>query len=228
MADEHPLSVNERLAALGLTLPPVPTPVGRFQLGRIDGDLLYLSGQGPVLEFGPTRHRQGRTRRDRRSRPSPRDAHWPGAARRRRDDARRSLASDRDREADRFRQRHGRFRAAPFRYRRMFGTSASGSWRSRTTCAICDRSRFPAGWNYSGDRGDRANFAAGLAAARYSRLGTVRLSAAAPPVTSAAKARLSERRSPPGSKATMKREVSPQSDRRTARIRPSRTHRTAA
>jgi enamine deaminase RidA (YjgF/YER057c/UK114 family) len=46
------LSINERLAELGLTLPPVPTPVGRFQLGRIDGDLLYLSGQGPVLESG--------------------------------------------------------------------------------------------------------------------------------------------------------------------------------
>jgi len=41
-----------RLAALGLTLPPVPAPLGRFRAGRVAGGLLFLSGQGPVLEDG--------------------------------------------------------------------------------------------------------------------------------------------------------------------------------
>ena len=41
-----------RLAALGLNLPEVPAPVGRFRLGRIEGRLLFLSGQGPLLDDG--------------------------------------------------------------------------------------------------------------------------------------------------------------------------------
>ncbi|MCY4242735.1 MAG: RidA family protein [Rhodobacter sp.] len=41
-----------RLARMGLALPRVPTPVGNFDLGSIDGTTLYLSGQGPVLENG--------------------------------------------------------------------------------------------------------------------------------------------------------------------------------
>jgi enamine deaminase RidA (YjgF/YER057c/UK114 family) len=41
-----------RLAALELTLPPVPPPVGRFTAGRVEGGLLFLSGQGPLLEDG--------------------------------------------------------------------------------------------------------------------------------------------------------------------------------
>lgn len=41
-----------RLAALGLTLPDVPVPVGMFCLGRIEGGLLFLSGQGPLMADG--------------------------------------------------------------------------------------------------------------------------------------------------------------------------------
>jgi len=37
---------------LGLRLPPAPEPVGRFRLGEVAGGLLYLSGQGPVLDDG--------------------------------------------------------------------------------------------------------------------------------------------------------------------------------
>lgn len=37
---------------MGLSLPSVPAPVGLFRLGRIEGDLLFLSGQGPILESG--------------------------------------------------------------------------------------------------------------------------------------------------------------------------------
>jgi enamine deaminase RidA (YjgF/YER057c/UK114 family) len=53
MADTRQGSYIEgRLAALGLTLPRVPKPVGMFQLGQIEGNLLFLSGQGPVLPDG--------------------------------------------------------------------------------------------------------------------------------------------------------------------------------
>ncbi len=49
---EHEPSPEARLAAMGLSLPPVPAPVGNFDLGSIDGTTLYLSGQGPLLENG--------------------------------------------------------------------------------------------------------------------------------------------------------------------------------
>lgn len=53
MADtERSQSIEARLAACGLHLPEVPQPVGLFQLGRIEGNLLFLSGQGPVLPDG--------------------------------------------------------------------------------------------------------------------------------------------------------------------------------
>jgi enamine deaminase RidA (YjgF/YER057c/UK114 family) len=45
-------TIEDRVAALGLVLPVVPNPVGLFQLGRIEGNLLFLSGQGPVLPDG--------------------------------------------------------------------------------------------------------------------------------------------------------------------------------
>jgi len=37
----------DRLRALGLALPPPPTPVGSYVPFALDGDRLYLSGQGP-------------------------------------------------------------------------------------------------------------------------------------------------------------------------------------
>ena len=51
-APDRPPVAEERLAAMGLTLPSVPTPVGNFDLGSVDGTTLYLSGQGPILENG--------------------------------------------------------------------------------------------------------------------------------------------------------------------------------
>jgi hypothetical protein len=44
MADETP---EQRLAALGLTLPPVPKPMGSYVPWRREGDMLWTSGQGP-------------------------------------------------------------------------------------------------------------------------------------------------------------------------------------
>jgi len=53
MADKRDRATAEdRLYALGLVLPSVPEPVGRFRLGRVEGSLLFLSGQGPVMEDG--------------------------------------------------------------------------------------------------------------------------------------------------------------------------------
>ena len=45
-------SVETRLRELGFDLPPVPDPIGSFELGVIDGHRLILSGQGPLMEDG--------------------------------------------------------------------------------------------------------------------------------------------------------------------------------
>jgi enamine deaminase RidA (YjgF/YER057c/UK114 family) len=42
----------ERLRALNLTLPQLPTPIGKFVHGVEHNGLLYLSGQGPLLDDG--------------------------------------------------------------------------------------------------------------------------------------------------------------------------------
>ncbi|MFT3704230.1 MAG: RidA family protein [Agriterribacter sp.] len=44
------LTPEERLTALGLVLPPAPKPMGVYKPSLIDGNHLYLSGHGPVLE----------------------------------------------------------------------------------------------------------------------------------------------------------------------------------
>jgi enamine deaminase RidA (YjgF/YER057c/UK114 family) len=41
-----------RLAELGLTLPELPRPIGNFATHVREGDLIYLSGQGPTHEDG--------------------------------------------------------------------------------------------------------------------------------------------------------------------------------
>lgn len=49
-------SPYERLAALGITLPPAPEPVANFTTHVIEGNLLFLSGQGPTERDG-TQHK---------------------------------------------------------------------------------------------------------------------------------------------------------------------------
>ena len=39
---------EQRLAALGLELPPAPEPAGVYKPCLIDGNKLYVSGHGPV------------------------------------------------------------------------------------------------------------------------------------------------------------------------------------
>lgn len=43
---------EERLARLGLVLPKAHAPIGNFRNVRRHGDLLYVSGQGPVTPEG--------------------------------------------------------------------------------------------------------------------------------------------------------------------------------
>ena len=45
--------VEERLAALGLTLPPAPSPVGNYKAGIIRGSIGSLSGQFPIQNGKP-------------------------------------------------------------------------------------------------------------------------------------------------------------------------------
>jgi enamine deaminase RidA (YjgF/YER057c/UK114 family) len=41
------MTATERFAALGLTLPPTPAPLGNYVPFRLAGNLLFLSGVGP-------------------------------------------------------------------------------------------------------------------------------------------------------------------------------------
>jgi enamine deaminase RidA (YjgF/YER057c/UK114 family) len=41
------MSAEEKLAQLGLTLPAIPTPLGTYVPFKRDGNVIYLSGQGP-------------------------------------------------------------------------------------------------------------------------------------------------------------------------------------
>lgn len=43
---------EKQLQSLGLILPELPPPVGNFTPFALHGDLLFLSGQGPLLEDG--------------------------------------------------------------------------------------------------------------------------------------------------------------------------------
>lgn len=45
---QEQLSAEENFAALRLTLPPAPTPLGVYKPCLIDGKYLYVSGHGPV------------------------------------------------------------------------------------------------------------------------------------------------------------------------------------
>ncbi|WP_284178858.1 RidA family protein [Rhabdaerophilum sp. SD176] len=56
------MTPEQRLASLGLVLPPVPVPVANYVPYRFAGNLLYLSGQGPKRPDGT--YRAGRLGRD--------------------------------------------------------------------------------------------------------------------------------------------------------------------
>lgn len=47
------MNVDDRLAALGLTLPTAPSPVGNYQRAIVHGGVGYLSGQLPLRDGRP-------------------------------------------------------------------------------------------------------------------------------------------------------------------------------
>ncbi len=49
------MTPDEKLAALGLTLPPPPSPLANYVPIRRDGNTVYLAGQGPRLPDGSMR-----------------------------------------------------------------------------------------------------------------------------------------------------------------------------
>jgi len=46
------MNAEQKLAQLGLVLPPVPAPVANYVPFRRDGNVIYLSGQGPRMPDG--------------------------------------------------------------------------------------------------------------------------------------------------------------------------------
>lgn len=44
------MTPEAKLEALGLTLPPVSAPIGSYLTCKRQGDLLYLSGAGPIVQ----------------------------------------------------------------------------------------------------------------------------------------------------------------------------------
>ena len=46
------MTIEEKLKSLGLSLPPCPKPQANYVPGLVYNGLLYLSGQGPMLEDG--------------------------------------------------------------------------------------------------------------------------------------------------------------------------------
>ena len=50
--DYPEMTIADRLRALGIKLPELPAPKGVYLPGVLHRDILYLSGQGPMLEDG--------------------------------------------------------------------------------------------------------------------------------------------------------------------------------
>jgi enamine deaminase RidA (YjgF/YER057c/UK114 family) len=49
----HPMeNIEDRLAKLGITLPPLPQPMANYVPFTLAGNLLYVSGQGPKIKEG--------------------------------------------------------------------------------------------------------------------------------------------------------------------------------
>lgn len=59
---ERTVSPYDRLAGLGIVLPPAPSPVAAFVTAVREGNLLFLSGQGPLDSSG--REHRGKVGKD--------------------------------------------------------------------------------------------------------------------------------------------------------------------
>jgi hypothetical protein len=56
-------SIEAKLSALGLVLPPMPVPIGNYLPFTLTGNLLFLSGKGPQLSDN-SRWKTGRVGED--------------------------------------------------------------------------------------------------------------------------------------------------------------------
>src|SRR5690606_28528772 len=52
LTKERPMSIQDRLKTLGIELPPMVTTIGSFVHSKRHGDLLFLSGKGPLWPDG--------------------------------------------------------------------------------------------------------------------------------------------------------------------------------
>lgn len=59
------MQIEKRLAEMGLTLPPAPTPVANYVPAVRTGNLLFVSGHGPgVVKDGKVEYLRGKVGRD--------------------------------------------------------------------------------------------------------------------------------------------------------------------
>jgi enamine deaminase RidA (YjgF/YER057c/UK114 family) len=60
--EDRPMTPEDKIAAMGLALPPAPAPLANYVPFRLAGNLLFLSGQGPRRPDGSmSAGRLGRT-----------------------------------------------------------------------------------------------------------------------------------------------------------------------
>ena len=127
---------EERLAALGLTLPSVPTLMAGTMPYRLAGNLLFLSGQGPKLADEGSkvgRLRQGRSWSRARLRSGA--AHRAAIARGRQSRGRRAFARRGGGQASRHGQRRAGFRRPSQGHQRLLRPHGRGARRGGRPCA---------------------------------------------------------------------------------------------
>jgi enamine deaminase RidA (YjgF/YER057c/UK114 family) len=65
MGKEEHMEVERKLAAMGLSLPPAPTPVANYVPAVRTGNLLFVSGHGPAMvKDGKIQYIRGKLGRD--------------------------------------------------------------------------------------------------------------------------------------------------------------------
>ena len=127
---------EQRLAALGLTLPAVPAPVANYVPYRWAGNLLFLSGQGPKLPDGS--FQAGRLGRDASVEDGYRAARTVGlqllaVAKSAVGEFVACRSGD---QAARHGQRRAGLRRSPEGHQRLFRPSGRGAWRRRPPCSL--------------------------------------------------------------------------------------------
>ena len=148
---------EQRLAALGLTLPAVPTPVANYVPYRWAGNLLFLSGQGPKLPDGS--FEAGRLGKDASVEDGYRAARTVGlqllaVAKSALGELVACRSGD---QAARHGQRRAGLRRPPESHQRLFRPSGRGAWRRRPPCSLGGWDGLPAQPDNRRDRSHSAD-----------------------------------------------------------------------